>query len=201
MRYSIRADRDGISQFNGFFRQSVRWSQVESYYLDFNPRYHAERSSHVEPVLLNARGEIVFQGFAHVIKSTNKIIAQRRELWRFVEAQLEGKRIEKPVTPADIHELAVRIFDKVDWAAQSWQWKIARVALLIIYAIVCMTVALAPIYYVIVNDIKLSELMKYLLLTWTMFWIMGPLMVRAIQVSIKERRLLREANAREDMEI
>ncbi len=199
MRYSIRADREGISQFNGFFRQSVRWSQVASYYLDFNPRYHAERSSHVEPVLLNASGEIVFQGFAHVIKSTNKIIEQRRKLWRFVEAQLEGKRVEKPFTVSDAQIQAAQSFETVNWSAKSWQWKIARVVLLIIYATACMTIALAPAYYVIVNDIKIGEPMKLLLISWMMIWFIGPLLVRAIQVSIRERRLLREA--RKDEEI
>ena len=98
LRYSIRADDEGIEQFNGFFRQSVRWSQVESYYLEQNVRYHAERRYHIEPVLLNSEGVIIFRGFAHVIKSTTKIIEQRRELWRFVESKLEGKRIEKPFT-------------------------------------------------------------------------------------------------------
>ncbi len=200
MRYSIRADRDGISQFNGFFRQSVLWSQVESYYLDFNPRYHAERRSHVEPVLLNARGEIVFQGFAHVLKSSNKIIVQRRELWRFVEAQLQGKRVEKPFVPANTHELAVRSFNNVDWSGKSLTWKIVRVSTLLLWAIFYLALAMVPAYYVIVYDIKIGEPIKLLLLTWIIFWMMGPLMVRAIQVSIKERRLIREAQARENDE-
>ena len=198
MRYSIRADREGISQFNGFFRQAVRWSQVASYYLDFNPRYHAERSSHVEPVLLNARGEIVFQGFAHVLKSTNKIITQRRELWLFVETQLVGKRVEKPFTVADAQIQAARSFETVNWAAKSWRWRIARVAQLMIYATFLLALALAPSYYVLTNDIQIGELTKLLLISWMMMWFIGPLLVRAIQISLRERRLLREAKARKD---
>ncbi len=92
IKYSICADEQGITQTNGFFRQSVRWADVASYSMEINRRYHKERRFHVEPVTRNQKGEIVFHGFAHLLVSSGKIIQQRRELWQFVEQQLEGKR-------------------------------------------------------------------------------------------------------------
>ena len=186
MRYSIRADCEGIAQFNGFFRQSVSWSQVESYYLDFNPRFHAERRYHIEPILLNARGEIVFQGFAHVLKSTNKIIEQRRELWRFVEAQLEGKRVETPVK-IDPRMMAIRSFD-FDWSKKSWGWKIARIGAAFCYVLIGMSVALFPLYYVVNNNIRFGG--YEVLLAMLVFFV--PLIPHLIWIEIRKRKIKRE---------
>jgi hypothetical protein len=60
MRYQIRADENGISQTNGFFRQPATWSEVQSYYVAVNPRFHKGRHRYVEPFLLNAHGDIIF---------------------------------------------------------------------------------------------------------------------------------------------
>ena len=66
--------------------------------------------------------------FAHILVSTQKILEQRRELWRFVEAQLEGKKIEAPAPTPKVtaKTLAVKSLE-VDWSKKSLRWKIARV--------------------------------------------------------------------------
>jgi hypothetical protein len=80
MRYQIRADENGISQTNGFFRQPATWSEVQSYYVAVNPRFHKGRHRYVEPFLLNAHGDIIFQSFEHIFISTEAIFRQRQEL-------------------------------------------------------------------------------------------------------------------------
>lgn len=186
MRYRIRADSEGLEQFNGFFRQSVRWSQVESYYLEQNSRFYAERHHYVEPVLLDANGAIIFRGFAHILKSTRAILQERHDLWQFVEAQLAGKRMETPFKP-DVTKLAVESLN-FDWSKKGWAWKTARLFALVCYVLIGMAVGLLPSYYVVSNDIHPSTLGVLLI----MLALFVPLIPHLIWFEFKKRRIRRE---------
>lgn len=185
VKYSIRADEEGIIQTNGFFQQSVRWTEVATYYMANNPRHHKERRLHVEPVMLNAEGIVVFQGFAHLLVSTRKILEQRRELWRFVEAQLEGKKVEPPAPKVTAKTLAVKSLE-VDWSKKSLRWKIVRFLSLTLYALFWLSLSLGPSYYFgVVRNEKIpgwAALMMFVLM-----W--GPLLPHLIWIQWKRRQI------------
>ena len=192
MKYSIRADNEGITQTNGFFRQSVRWIDVTCYYMEPNRRFHKERWLHIEPVMFNKDGAIIFRGFAHILVSTRKIIEQRRELWQFVEAQLEGKKIEVPSPNLDPEVLARRTLE-VNWSKKTVLWKIGRVVGLVCYALFWLAVSMAPIYYVLVNNITLPK-------PWGAFMVLpmflGPLLPHIIWLKVKKRKIAKELKMR-----
>jgi len=193
MRYSIRADHAGISQTNGFFRQSVRWSDVAAYYVQPNTRYYKERQLHLEPVMLNAQGAIVFHGFAHLLVSTKNIIQQRRELWQFVETQLKGKRIEAPAPTLDLTALAWKSL-KVNWSDKTLWWKMARVVGLISYALFWLGLTMIPVYYMVTHNITIAK-------PWGSFLILpmciGPFLPHIIWLSIKKRKIAKELEGHE----
>lgn len=191
-KYSIRANSEGIRQTNGFFSQSVRWSDVARYYLELNRRYYSERRCHIEPVMLDAEGKIIFQGFAHIFVSTTKIIQKRRELWQFVESQLAGKKSE-PDPESDPKVLAQQSMN-IDWSKKSPMWKIGRIFALVLYALFWLSLAMVPAYYIAVNDLKVSTPWGYLP-TMTMF--LGPLLFPLIQLEIRKRKIAKEFKARD----
>jgi len=192
MRYSIRADKQGIYQTNGFFHQSVQWSDVAAYYVQVNDRYHKERRFHVEPILLDAQGKIIFRGFAHILVSTRKIIERRRELWDFVAEQLEGKQSEPPSPESNPETLAIRSLE-VDWKKKTWRWKIARAVLLLLYAAFWLAIGQYPAYYVVTRSTGIAQPLIYLLLIWATFSMsLGPLLPYIIRMHFKKRKIARE---------
>jgi hypothetical protein len=186
VKYSIRADNEGITQTNGFFRQSVRWADVAAYYVATNPRHHKEQRLHVEPIMLSAEGKIVFQGFAHLLVSTQKTLEQRRQLWRFVEAQLKGKKVHPPSpTPkATARTLAIKSLE-VDWAKKSSWWKVARILALLLYGLFWTGILMGPIYYMVVHNIKPPR--WTLILLAPMFY--APLLPHLMWLKWKERQI------------
>jgi len=184
-QYSVRADTEGITQTNGFFKQSVRWADVASYYMEPNRRYHRERRLHVESVLFDFEGEVIFRGFAHLLVSTRKIIEQRRELWQFVETRLDGKKVEAPSPDLDPEVLALRSLD-VDWSRKSLPWKIARIIGLVCYALFWLSLSMAPIYYLVSRNIVIPRHWGTLLIL-PMF--LGPLLPHIIWLKIKKRKI------------
>lgn len=193
MNYSIRADQDGIRQTNGFFRQSARWSEVASYYIEPNQRYHKERGLHLEPVLCNAEGAVIFRGFAHVIVSTRHIMAQRRELWQFVEAQLAGKEIPAPDPNLNPEVIALKSLE-VKWSEKTWGWKIARCCGLVAYALFWLGLSLWPLYYLVSHNFTVPQPWATLL---CMPMLLGPLLPHVIWLEIKKRKIAQELKQRD----
>lgn len=192
MKYSIRADCDGISQTNGLFHQSVRWSEVACYYMEPNQRYYGERRLHIEPVMFSADGAIIFRGFAHLLVSTRKIIEQRRALWQFVEAQLVDKKIEAPAAGLDATAIAWKSLE-VNWSEKRLTWKIARIVGLVCYALFSLAASMLPLYYIVSRNLTISKPWG-LLITLPMFF--GPLLPHMIWVQIKKRKIAKEMKQR-----
>lgn len=192
MKYAIRADREGISQTNGFFHQSARWTDVANYYVAQNPRIHKERRLHIEPVMLNADGIVIFQGFAHLLVSSAAILEQRRALWQFVEAQLEGKRIEAPSPDLDPGVIAWRSL-QVDWSKKSLLWKIARMFALVCFTLFWLAFSMGPIYYMVSRNITVPQPFGTLMLLLSFI---GPLLPHIIWFQIKKRQIARELKKR-----
>lgn len=193
IKYSICADNEGITQTNGFFSQSVRWADVASYYMEPNRRFHSESRLHVEPVLLDANGKIIFRGFAHLLVSTRKIVAQRRELWQFVEAQLNGKKVDAPSRELTPEIIAARSLE-VNWKEKSLLWKLARITALILYGVFWFSLSMVPIYYVVSRDISAPKPWGVLLLLPMFF---GPLLPHIIWLQFKKRRIAKELKMQE----
>lgn len=193
IKYSIRADTEGIRQTNGFFTQYVRWSDVAHYYREPNRRYHNERRLHVEPVMLNSESVIIFRGFAHILVSTRKIIEQRRELWQFVETQLEGKKIDAPSADLDPEVLASRSLE-VNWSEKSTLWKVGRLLALACYGLFWLSVSLLPMYYIVTNNLTVPK-------PWGSFialpMFLGPLLPHLIWLHFKKRKIAKELKMRD----
>jgi hypothetical protein len=115
-----------------------------------NRRYYRQRWQHVEPVMLDAKGEIIFQGFAHILVTSQKDIERRREFWQFVQEQLQDKPLKGP--PPDLDKLA-RESMEVHWAGKSLFWKIGRIFALAFYALFWFCIGMGPMYYLVVNGI------------------------------------------------
>jgi hypothetical protein len=187
-KYSIRADEDGVTQTNGFFQQSVRWEDVAAYYMTTNPRHHKERRLHIEPMMLDANGAKVFQGFAHLLISTESILRKRRELWQYVEARLEGKRIEPPPPILTSQDLAIRSLN-VDWTQKSRGWKIGYFAALVLYALLCISLMFGPLFYYLM--VKGVEPPHWIIFP-TMLMMFGPLFAHLLWVQWKRRQIEKE---------
>lgn len=86
--YFLRADSHGISTKNGFSNNFVRWQDVASYTMETNPKWYKERRRHVEPVLRNAKGEVIFRAPAHILTSSKGVFQSRSRFWQFVQKQL-----------------------------------------------------------------------------------------------------------------
>jgi len=188
MRYSIRADKTGIVQTNGFFRQSVRWDEVAYYYTEPNRRFYSESRHHIEPVLFNADGQVIFCGFAHILVSTRKIIEQRRQLWEFVDAQLEGKKVDAP-SPDLVPEVLAQRELAATWSNKSVAWKVRRVLLLICYTAFWLAFSMVPIYYIVSNNLSVPK-------PWGAFIILpmfiGPMLPTIIYLHVKKRKIAKE---------
>lgn len=196
MRYSIRADEIGITQTNGFFHQSVRWDDVAYYYLEPNRRFHGLCNLYVEPVIFNAKNQIIFHGYAHILVSTTKIIDQRNELWQFAEEQLQGKKIDAPSPDRDPKALALKSME-VNWSEKSWLWITGRMIALILYALFWFCVWIALVAYVFSSNRVLSfnrpvnELYALLLL----LPLIGPFLPHIIWLEIKKRKIAKVLEA------
>lgn len=190
--YSIRADEEGIYQTNGLFRQSVRWNEVAAYYEEPNRRYYKERRMHIEPVLLNADGDIIFQSYAHLLVSTRPIIEQRRALWSYVESQLAGKEIEEPKIELDPQVLAAREL-ATKWPAKSTAAKIVRIFALVLYICFWFGLGAVPLYYSLAHHIEIPELWGFVLLV-IMFC--GPLLPHVIWLEWRKRQIARQLKAK-----
>jgi len=183
MRYSIRADKNGISQTNGFFHQSIRWSDVAAYYVEPNRRYYRQHQQHVEPVMLDAKGKIIFQGFAHILVTSQKDIERRREFWQFVKEQLQDKPRKEP--PPDLDKLA-RESMEINWAGKSLHWKIGRIFTLGIYILFWLCLGMGPIYYLVTNGISVPIYVGNLLAFITFG---GPALHAVILIKIRKRKI------------
>lgn len=186
MRYSIRTDQTGISQTNGFFRQSIRWDDVVAYYVEPNRRYYGQSKQYVEPVMLDAQRKIIFQGFAPILVSTQKEIEHRREFWRFVEDQLQDKHHQEP--PPDLHQLALKSLE-INWAEKSFSWKIGRIAALVIYAVFWLCLGMGPVYYLVVNGITAP---KYIGAFVAFIPFAGPGLHAVILIELRKRKIAEE---------
>ena len=204
LRYSLRADAQGIHQSNGFFQQSVRWEEVAHYYVEPNPRFHKERRLHIEPVLFDRDNQIIFRGFAHILVSTRKILEQRRLFWEFVEAQLAGKKIEAPHPDINFTpEVLARRSLEVDWKTKTVSWKIARVIGLVVYALFWVAMTMAPAYYSVTHNIGHDNSgSKFWLLLLSLFSMtLGPLLPYFIRLQIKKRKISRDWEKRDKVEL
>ena len=189
--YRICADSEGIVQTNGFHRQAAKWREVDAYYVAINERFQNDRKYHVEPVMLDAEGAVVFQGFAHLLVSNRAILHQRQKLWQFVETRLEGKRVDAPL-PGSKRNLDFMEFiqsaTEVDWSKKSRRWKVRRVLALTTFIGLWMSLIFGTLYYLLVNSIKVPELAVpgvFALL------FLGPLLPHFIWFWPKWRRYLR----------
>jgi len=186
MRYSLRADQISINQTNGFFHQSIRWSDVAAYYEEPNRRYHRQRWQHVEPVMLDVKGKIIFQGFAHILVTSQKDIERRREFWQFVKEQLQDKPLKEP--PPDLDKLA-RESMEADWAEKSLRWKIGRIFTLGIYILFWLCLGMGPIYYLVANSISVPIYVGNLLAFITFG---GPALHAVNLIKLRKRKIAEE---------
>jgi hypothetical protein len=187
-KYSIQADEEGIHQTNGFFHQSVRWEDVEAYYMTTNPRHGKERRLHIEPMMLDANGAKVFQGFAHLLVSTESILRQRREFWQYVETRLEGKRIEPPEPILTSQDLAIRSLN-TDWTRKSRGWKIGYFIALVLYALFWMSLMFGPLfYYLMIKGVEPPQWLFYP----TMLMMLRPLFPHLLWVQWKRHQIEKE---------
>lgn len=188
MRYSIRADKTGLVQTNGFFHQFVRWDEVAYYYTEPNRRFYSESRQHIEPVMFHTDGQVIFRGFAHILVSTRKIIEQRRQLWAFVDTQLEGKRINAPSPDGDPEVLAQREL-AATWSNKSIAWKVRRVLMLICYTAFWLATSMVPFYYIVSNNLSVPK-------PWGAFIILpmfiGPMLPTIIYLHVKKRKIAKE---------
>lgn len=60
MRYSVRADSEGIRQSNGFFHQAVRWEEVTHYYMETGQSCRDVNGNLAKPIMLNAQARSFF---------------------------------------------------------------------------------------------------------------------------------------------
>jgi hypothetical protein len=194
MRYSICADETGISQTNGYFHQSARWSDVAYYYMEPNRRFHKSSHLYIEPVMFNAKSQVIFHGYEHILVSTTKIFDQRNNLWRFVEEQLQGKKIDPPSPDLDPKILAWRSLE-VNWSEKSWLWITGRIIALILYAVFWFCMWMLPVFYVATHNWVTP---KY----WEPLFILpmtiSPFLPRIIWLEIKKRKFAKELKLREN---
>lgn len=148
MRSYIRADETGISQTNGFFHQSLNWDDVAYYYIRSYRTVLDMGFEYVEPVLFNSKNQIIFCPYTNLVLETTDIMDQRRVLWQFVEAQLQGKKIDAPSAKPFPNPFGWKILD-VNWPVKSWKWKFARFVTLIVYALFWCCVLMAPLFYIV----------------------------------------------------
>lgn len=118
--YRLRADELGLTESLGWKETRVFWSDVDSFTMEPNSNQHGEARRHVEPVLCDAAGAILFRPASTVVACDEATLEKRRAFWEFMQARLAGK--QKPWEPPPP---VPSIYD-----GKSTAWKIKRVALI-----------------------------------------------------------------------
>lgn len=155
MTYSIRADDEGIRQICGFFRNSVRWSDVASYCLESQKNVLTGKRFDLKPMMFDRTGNKKFDTFSPVFICSSKIIAQRFELWQFVEKKLQGKKVEyNPIFLKTSSLVDVRDVERLE--NDLW-FKLCSVI-----GIVCRTwfwigFTIAPVICILISNVKVIE--------------------------------------------
>jgi|GEM_PF-2329380 len=191
IRYFIRADEEGITQTRTFSCKSVRWDEVAQYYPDPHLKMNGNHRWHIEPVMLDAKGKIIFRDRVYIRVSTQKTLQQRSELWEFVEAHLQGKRVNPPSPDFNPGTLAWKSLD-VNWSEKSWLWIVGRILALLLYAAFWFCSFVLPLMYLFTHSLVLSPYYGLLLIPA----IYIPLLPHLMWIQWKKRKIEKEIEAR-----
>lgn len=198
-KWMLRTDKEGIVYHTGFKCKPVRWSEVAAYYT--GPGQQPDRHFYFQLVLLDAQNKILLKIGVSNQKMTPQYIKQWRELSQFVDAQLDGKKVDAPFVSYEPEAIAVRSIE-VNWKSKTLRWKIARVVGLACYALFWCGISMALLWYVTLNypGKPQSGMGLWLGLAAIFSMFAGPLLPYLVWLQIKKRKIAREWEARDKIE-